>query len=615
MALKLFITLMMLISTSAFANSKQSKFVVKTYELLPASVKKVITLENTPIKFTKLNSVGLNSPCDDIPFIFGKHSDGKIYLSEQLNPYLLASEQEDFKCKHKSFYKTAVSTLLHEFIHAYENKVSDRDLLHNKAEFKALGFWKLKSKKTKNLNTYSQRSPNKYEYSSLKEFIAVNFEYFILDKEYKCRRPNLYSAFSRNLNHIPFNNHVCKSLREVSFSDTHKVGSIDINFDNIREIHYLFASKGKAMMSRWGHSMFKLVSCPLDWSLEKCRKRGTFTVIGFLAQVSDVNINAIKGIRGDYPSDLVITDLDSMKRQYNRAELRDLMSLPIKFTSLQKERFLNHLIRVYWEYSGRYYFFTNNCADEAFKFLQVSYNDDEIYKKRVLTPLGILNFVKKNNIIFDYKFDETKVNISKGLLYESFKSKLDRSYKALYSNYKDVLKIRIKRPSVNRNQRKFAPEFSYIDSIEKYTNLDTWKRREFIEEILKTAKKKSILNLFAVESQAHYVTGNLLLNSMQSKSQKMSDIEDAKEIFPKIVELKNTIIFGTNSNNSGYGIPQEGDLTQVVSDDSYYAQEELAQLKKDLQSIYKEVFQDEFSQLEESNINKLIIKKALKNVL
>ena len=390
------------ISFTAHAGEIQDSFIKKIHSSLPKVMRE--KLKSTPVVFSKLNEVQLNNPCDKLEFIFGKHRDGKVTLSEKLIPYLDTENTQDFKCKHKSFNKTAKATLLHEYFHAYETKIKNK--LSEDLEIKSLGFWKLKSN-SKNQNEYSQRSPNKYEYHSPKEFVAVNFEYFMLDPQFQCRRPNLYSAFSKKLNHTPFAKVKCTSIQEISFSNTNSVKSIQLNFDEVREIHYLFASKGKAIMSRWGHSMFKVVSCPKTWDLDKCRKKGRFAVIGFLAQVSDVNLNALKGVFGDYPSDLVITDLDSMRRQYNRAELRDLMSLPIKFSNEEKTRFLNHLLRVYWEYSGRYYFFSNNCADEAFKFLQIAYNKKEIYKKKILTPLGILNFVEKENLIADYKFDKS----------------------------------------------------------------------------------------------------------------------------------------------------------------------------------------------------------------
>src|SRR5690606_5781586 len=40
-------------------------------------------------------------------------------------------------------------------------------------------------------NAQVARSPDPYELSNPREFVAVNFEYFLLDPSYACRRPSL----------------------------------------------------------------------------------------------------------------------------------------------------------------------------------------------------------------------------------------------------------------------------------------------------------------------------------------------------------------------------------------------------------------------------------------
>ncbi|ATH08515.1 hypothetical protein BIY24_11310 [Halobacteriovorax marinus] len=594
-----------------WASEVAGSFISSAHSLLPA---KMQFLE-TEINFKRMNENELNSPCDEEGFIYGKYTEKSdaITLSEQLLDHLHPSEEIQFSCKHRNFYKTALSTLLHEYMHAYEATLDKSERLSNNYEFLALGFWKLK-KGNKNRNTYAQRSPNLYEYSSAKEFIAVNFEYFLLDPEYKCRRPNLYKAYEKSLKHSPFKDKQCDSLSDISMSDTQEIDLLNIDPKKIREIHYLFASKGEAMMSRWGHSMFKLVTCDQSWTLEKCRKRGKFVVIGFLAQVADVSINAIKGIFGEYPSDMVITSLDAMKKQYNRAELRDLESIPLDLNQQEKQRFLNHLLRVYWEYSGKYYFFTNNCADEAFKLIQIAKNKEKIYEKNIITPVGIYKYIQENNLSKDYSFNSREENIRNSLLYPSFAKNLDKSFENLSSKYKKTFRQKIKRPNINRAERNFREQYRKIRSISEYSKLPTLKRREIIEEVIKKKDRKNFLDLFAIETQANYVTNNQLLSQMQELASKSKD-EEAKEIFAKLVELKNTITFGTSSSESGYGIPQLGDIESVITPEVERATLELREVKEQLQEKYKTIFKNEFIQMEESNFNKTIIKKALRDVL
>lgn len=604
-----------MLSLGANAASDKDIFVETAKNLLPKKIQ--MALESNPIslKFSKLNDTEIGTPCDGEGFIYGKYNSGKITLSEQLLKHLTPTNQVEFSCKHKNLYKTALSTLVHEYFHAYEETLNKKDKIHNKNSFLTLGFWKLGKRKSKNFNTYAERSVNNYEYSSKKEFTAVNFEYFLLDSTFKCRRPNLYRAYEKEFNHTPFEDDSCNTVREISYSDTNVVKSLTLDSKNVREIHFLFASEGQAMMSRWGHSMYKLVLCDPTWELKKCRTRGKSVVIGFLAQVSDVGINAMRGVFGDYPSDLIITDLNSMKRQYNRAELRDLESFPLKMTEEQRERFLNHLMRVYWEYSGQYYFFTNNCADEAFKFLQVTYDREDFYKKNIVTPLGIRSFIKKQDLIFDYDFENSKANAKNGLFYEGFQSKLTKSFNAVKKDFPELFKIKVKRISTHKKKRKFAKPYRFIRDIAEYSTLTTLKRRSMINEIIKSKDKKTILNLFAIESQAHYVSSNLLLKKMQEKSANLTTDEGTRSIFGQIVDLKNKILFGTNIENASYGIPQEGDLKSIISDEVIEAQHELKEIKKELKDKYQEIFQEEFSKIEESNENKIIIKKALRSVL
>ncbi len=600
----------LLLCSSVSAGDLTENFISSAKFLLP----KKIDVSNIKVNFKRMNENQLGSPCDREGFIYGKYSDGEITLSEQLKNHLTPNEEVQFSCKHKNYYKTALSTLLHEYLHAYEDTLSKNQKLHNQNVFLSLGFWNLKKSK-KNLNTYAERSPNLYEYSSPKEFLAVNFEYFLLDPEYKCRRPNLYSAYQESFSHTPFQNIECNSLSEISTSDTQRVELVNLDLKNVREIHYLFASKGQAMMSRWGHSMYKLVLCDQNWSLEKCRQRGKFLVVGFLAQVSDVSINAIKGILGQYPSDMTVTSLDAMKRQYNRAELRDLESIPLDFNKDEKERFLNHLIRIYWEYSGKYYFFSNNCADEAFKLIQIAKNKSDIYKKGVLTPIGIYKYIKENNLSKDFSFTNRELNIENGLLYSSFAPNLDLSFDNLKKQFEKSFREKIKVPNIQRRERNFKVDYKTVRDIQQYSKLPTLKRREIIKAILKKKDRKNFLDLFAIESQANYVTNNELLSKMQSISSKQDSDEETREIFTKIVELKNIIIFGTNSENKGYGIPQSGDLESTISPEVFAAEEELKEVKNLLQEKYKTVFQEEFFQMEEANYNKTIIKEALRSVL
>jgi hypothetical protein len=74
----------------------------------------------------------------------------------------------------------------------------------------------------------------------------------------------------------------------------------------IYQIHYLFAGKGKEMMSRWGHAMFRLVICapgkPVGPSC--LQDFSHHVVVSYRANVEDMTMSYKKGMDGSYASQL-----------------------------------------------------------------------------------------------------------------------------------------------------------------------------------------------------------------------------------------------------------------------------------------------------------------------
>lgn len=621
---KLFILLTILFGQQAFAdvvisntNSAQKKLIEYSLSYLPTKVANSIKSSAIKFQVKSLNKNALNTPCDQLPYIYGEYQNGVVSLDNALIERALVSEldSEDYSCKHKSYKKLFVSTVIHEAFHAYDLSKNKKDRVENNELFKSLGFFDLDRKK-KNFNSFPMRSPNKYEYTNTREFVAVNFEYFILDSKFKCRRPNLYKAFESLLGVAPYPEQAClEQNRMISLSDTQINKIVNMDMERVREIHYLFASKGQAIMSRFGHSMFKFVLCDKQLSLKDCRIRGENVVIGFLAQNGDENLNMLKGIFGKYNADIVVSDIDSMKRQYNRAEFRDLESYPLKLNENQKERFVNHFLNLYWEYSGKYYFFTNNCADEAFRLLQVAYDESYVYDKEVATPIGIKKFLKKKGLIDESILADRKSAVSQGLLYESFFDKLDEGFQFVYKQYPRYFKAKklVRNHSGDRHDEE--REVTYrVKDIEKYSNLDVFKRREIIQKVLEAKPtRKTVLGLYVAETHAHFVTSNKILNFVQENVSIDKLSGDSLNIFKRIVELKNMIVFGQNIEGTGYGIPQGNEVESVITDEMVKAQEELNDLTSILREIFTELFDYEYKLIEESEFNKNMIKNYLRS--
>ncbi|HDS1113165.1 TPA: DUF4105 domain-containing protein, partial [Stenotrophomonas maltophilia] len=125
-------------------------------------------------------------------------------------------------------------------------------------------------------------------------------------------------------------------------------------------------------MSRWGHSMLRLVICrPGRARGPDCRLDLEYhRVLSFRAFVGDVQISNWRGLTGGYPSRLFVLPLQQVVDEYTKVELRGLQSLPLQLQRDEIASLLERTAQVHWSYDGRYYFVSNNCAVETAKLLQ-----------------------------------------------------------------------------------------------------------------------------------------------------------------------------------------------------------------------------------------------------
>ena len=128
-------------------------------------------------------------------------------------------------------------------------------------------------------------------------------------------------------------------------------------------------------------------------------KNGNDLVVGFSGEMNDAVIDSMKGLTGKYASRLLITAFSKVRADYNKNEWRGLKSYPIALNESEKKAFVHEILTLYWEYAGRYYFLSNNCADEALSLLKVGLPTEKILKASVLTPLGITAVLKESGQI------------------------------------------------------------------------------------------------------------------------------------------------------------------------------------------------------------------------
>lgn len=194
---------------------------------------------------------------------------------------------------------------------------------------------------------------------------------FILDHQYHCTRPIYYRYFAdrygdkRELQKcnvsVPFL--VATNLAEPEV--------VWVDPGSISAIHLLFAGEGEAMMSRFGHVMFRLIICPnKDQSSAACDSNlSQHLVLGYRAHIDEFKIDSLDGLFGGYRAYLFANRFMDVYKEYAIGEFRELYSLPLLLDEDERRDFIREISEVHWSYAGEYKFLTSNCSSLAQNFL------------------------------------------------------------------------------------------------------------------------------------------------------------------------------------------------------------------------------------------------------
>ena len=186
------------------------------------------------------------------------------------------------------------------------------------------------------------RSPDSYELSNPREFVAVNLEYFLLDPSYACRRPELYAYWQAHFGWAPTAKTPCSPqlayLNAGSDFGRQPLGQLDP--ERVYAVDYLLAEANSEWVSRFGHSMLRLVICaPGRPRGPACRlDLDQHLVLSYRAFVGDVQLSSWDGLTGNYPSRLFVLPLDQVIEEYTKVELRSLNSVPLQLSRKQIEQ-------------------------------------------------------------------------------------------------------------------------------------------------------------------------------------------------------------------------------------------------------------------------------------
>jgi hypothetical protein len=349
----------------------------------------------------------------------------------------------------------AIAALVHELAHAWdrEHGLSREPRLLDLAGWQVHPLWPGRGRG----NAFSARSPDAYELHSPAEFVAVNLEHFLLDPGYACRRPALHAHFAAHFGWAPGAARCAATLPYVdagALADADAAPLLELDPARVVAVDYLLAGNGDAMMSRWGHTMLRLVVCaPGRAPGPDCRlDLDHHRVLSFRAFVDDLQLSSWRGLTGGYPSRLFVLPLQQVVDEYTRVELRPLESIPLRLSAGEIEALLQRAARVHWSYDGRYRFVGNNCAVETWKLLHDGVPRAAGAGLDSITPKGLLRRLRRAGLADDAAVPgDPDEALRLGFRFEPWNA----HYQALYDTARERVPLG---PAVVEDWMRMAPE-------------------------------------------------------------------------------------------------------------------------------------------------------------
>jgi hypothetical protein len=289
-------------------------------------------------------------------------------------------------------------------------------------------------------NAFSDRSPDRYELTSPVEFVAVNLEYFLLDPSYACRRPALYQYFAAQFADMPPQAGCAPDLVYLQVgADASLPPVLRLDPERVYAVEYLFAEGNERPLSRWGHSMLRLVICaPGRARGPDCRLDLQYhQVLSFRAFIDDVQISSWRGLTGSYPSRLYVLPLEQVIEEYTKVELRGLQSIPLQLDPAEIADLLERSARLHWSYDGQYYFISNNCAVETFKLLHDGVPRLANADLSSITPTGLLRRLQRAGIANARVLEDRREALRLGYYFEA----LSARYQAMFDVAREALQL------------------------------------------------------------------------------------------------------------------------------------------------------------------------------
>ena len=426
--------------------------------------------------------------------------------------------------------------------------------------------------------TFGYRSPDPYEATNPKEMFAVNMEYFVTDREYKCRRPSIYRYLAKHFQWEPYGDQPCKE--ELAF--------VDPNFDKAQNairvidpsrvyaIHYLLAGAGSGMMSAFGHSMVRVVMCAPDRKVvgPDCLKDIQYhIVLSFRAFVDSPQINGWAGLTGAYSSRLFFIPFPQIIDEYNITQLRDLYSYPMSLSRDEIKAFLERAVETHWSYNNNYYFLSNNCAVEIMNLFKAGLARPEMMNVRTQTPKAVLRELQAHNLISnEINFDDLSAAKEKGYFFASYEASLNQALAVInqLSGNDYSIKKWSKMSVDERRQLYYSTTFK-----------DTLSRKKWAAGFL--FMERYLLKQVTQSTYNQFLEGDVDPNSAAGQQTK-----SFVDKILKTLSFDQELTGPASLAKVGYGIPSQPELSQV-QDYLYHIQDKRDQNQTAIDALIQQL--------------------------
>ncbi|MBF0361605.1 MAG: DUF4105 domain-containing protein [Oligoflexia bacterium] len=683
------------------------EFISDVEKSIPLSMKSLINhpIEVTFAKLDSKNELGVRDIIKDNSQIsvnnfktttknlYGKtdRRSQTIKLNKNFIPeILLKDKSRSFAYAHKNFYTKARATLIHEITHIFlyklnklkkdlsiknfqdesdndkddnndnnenikcnsDNRNKDDSTLKQKLQqYRHILNWhKGKLKKITQSNTNVGSSPDPYEFSSYDESMPVNMEFFLLDPEFKCRRPAVYLWLKNFLNYQPFvtnnNDNVCAENCEPTTTAristnlspfAYKTDMAKIDPKRVYQIHYLLAGIGKSFESKWGHVMFRIVICSekTDFGPKCLDDINDHLVLSYAAEIPAGATSALKYLKAittGLPSKAFLKRFTEVLEDNTIRQNREIKSVPLKINDDQKKMIIYKMFEDLYQYQGRYDILKENCttmSDTLLKSAITNYNGKEANTLKPTTLFSELSDLK----LIDPKVLESELHegevagLQKHYYFNSAKNMFQEelikikklltsfSLTSLDDYYSMTADERLKLFQDTMDEILKNKDIKLSEKYRMFIYFNTWENNYLkLSKIFLHKTISKIINHYNIPLDLSLIENKIVKKSLKNKLAQLKKEEgyDLKlhELVNKFQELSSQV--AKEQRWPRYGVPTKSELAFNKNILNKSLQSSLLQisqeLMKQLNQNLKEELQDIF--LSQKNVN--LINKTFK---